>query len=124
MLKEALSVMIKQKSGSIINIASISAFKSCIGDSNYSASKSGVISLTRTAAREAGHFGVTVNAVLPGFHLTNIGSNASNDYIEAVKRESVLNVTTDIKELVGFILFLAEVKTVSGQIFNFDSRII
>jgi 3-oxoacyl-[acyl-carrier protein] reductase len=122
-IKEALREMIKQKNGSIINIASISAFKSYVGTAAYSASKSGVISLTRTAAREAGRFGITVNAVLPGFHFTNMGDNAGDAYIEEVKRKSVLNVTTDIKELASFILFLAGVKTVSGQIFNFDSRI-
>ncbi|MDR3256535.1 MAG: SDR family oxidoreductase [Endomicrobium sp.] len=124
MIKEALGVMIRQKRGSIINIASISALKSYVGAASYSASKSGVISLTRTAAREAGRFGVTVNAVFPGFHLTDIGSNAGNTFIETVKQECVLNVTTDIKELADFIILLAQVKTVSGQIFNFDSRII
>jgi 3-oxoacyl-[acyl-carrier protein] reductase len=123
MIKESLRSMIKQRSGSIINIASISAFKSYIGASVYSASKSGVISLTKTAAREAGRFGITINAVLPGFHFTNMGDNAGSIYIEEVKRKSVLNVTTDIKELADFIFFLAGVKTVSGQIFNFDSRI-
>ncbi|BAV59103.1 beta-ketoacyl-ACP reductase [Endomicrobiia bacterium] len=122
-IKEALRTMIKQRSGSIINIASISAFKSYVGAAGYSASKSGVISLTRTAAREAGRFGITVNAVLPGFHFTSMGDNAGDAYIEEVKRKSVLNATTDIKELADFILFLAGVKTVSGQIFNFDSRI-
>jgi 3-oxoacyl-[acyl-carrier protein] reductase len=123
-IKEALRAMIKQRSGSIINITSISAFKSYIGTAVYSASKSGVISLTKTAAREAGRFGITVNAVLPGFHFTNMGDNAGGAYIKEVKRKSVLNVTTDIKELVNFIFFLAGVKTVSGQIFNFDSRIV
>jgi 3-oxoacyl-[acyl-carrier protein] reductase len=122
-IKEALREMIKQRNGSIINIASISAFKSYVGAASYSASKSGVISLTRTAAREAGRFGITVNAILPGFHFTNMGDNAGDTYIKEVKRKSVLNVTTDIKELASFILFLAEIKTVSGQIFNFDSRI-
>jgi 3-oxoacyl-[acyl-carrier protein] reductase len=122
-IKEALRAMTKQGSGSIINIASISAFKSYIGAAVYSASKSGVISLTKTTAREAGRFGITINAVLPGFHFTNMGNNAGSVYTEEVKRKSVLNVTTDIKELTDFIFFLAEVKTVSGQIFNFDSRI-
>jgi 3-oxoacyl-[acyl-carrier protein] reductase len=124
MVKEALGTMVKQRNGSIINIASISALKSYAGAAGYSASKSGVISLTRTAAREAGRFGITVNAVLPGFHFTNMGDKSSEAYIKAVKQESVLNVTTDIKELADFILFLSQIKTVSGQIFNFDSRIV
>jgi 3-oxoacyl-[acyl-carrier protein] reductase len=124
MVKESLKQMIKQKEGSIINIASISAFKSYIGSANYSASKAGVIALTKTAAREGGHFRIRVNAVLPGFHFTGMGNNASEEYIETIKKESVLNTTTDIKELVEFIVFLSQVKTVSGQVFNFDSRLI
>jgi 3-oxoacyl-[acyl-carrier protein] reductase len=124
MVKESLKQMIKQKSGSIINIASISAFKSYIGNANYSASKAGIIALTKTAAREGGRFGIRVNSVLPGFHFTGIGSNASDEYVEAIKKESVLNTTTDIKELTEFIVFISQVKTVSGQVFNFDSRLI
>jgi 3-oxoacyl-[acyl-carrier protein] reductase len=124
MVREALKKMIKQKNGSIINIASISAFKSYIGSASYSASKAGVIALTKTAAMESGRFGITVNTVLPGFHLTNMGGNASKMYIDNIKKESVLNTTTDIKEFADFVVFLSQVKTVSGQIFNFDSRLI
>lgn len=124
MVKESLKQMIKQKSGSIINIASISAFKSYVGSASYSASKAGVVALTKTAAREGGRFGVTVNAVLPGFHLSGMGGNSSDEYIDIVKKESVLNTTTDIKELTSFIVFLSQVKTVSGQTFNFDSRLL
>ena len=124
MVKESLKQMIKQRSGSIINIASISAFKSYVGSASYSASKAGVIALTKTAAREGGRFGVTVNAILPGFHLSGMGVNSSDEYIDIVKKESVLNTTTDIKELTNFIVFLSQVKTVSGQTFNFDSRLL
>jgi 3-oxoacyl-[acyl-carrier protein] reductase len=124
MVKESLKQMIKQKDGAIINIASISAFKSYIGNANYSASKAGVITLTKTTAREGGRFGIRSNAVLPGFHFIGMGRNAGNEYIETIKKESVLNTTTDIKELVEFIVFLSQVKTVSGQVFNFDSRLI
>jgi 3-oxoacyl-[acyl-carrier protein] reductase len=124
MVKESLKQMIKQKDGSIINIASISAFKSYICSANYSASKAGVISLTKTAAREGGCFGIRLNTVLPGFHFTNMGGTASDEYINTIKKESVLNTTTDIKELAEFIVFLSQLKTVSGQVFNFDSRLI
>ncbi|MDR2818516.1 MAG: SDR family NAD(P)-dependent oxidoreductase [Endomicrobium sp.] len=124
MVKESLKQMIKQRSGSIINIASIAAFKSYVGSASYSASKAGVIALTKTAAREGGRFGITVNAVLPGFHLSGMGGNSSDEYIDIVKKESVLNTTTDIKEFTNFIVFLSQVKTVSGQTFNFDSRLL
>jgi 3-oxoacyl-[acyl-carrier protein] reductase len=124
MVKESLKQMIKQKDGTIINIASISALKSYVFNSNYSASKAGVIALTKTTAREGGRFGIRSNAVLPGFHFTGMGSNASEKYIDAIKKESVLNTTTNIKELTEFVVFLSQLKTVSGQVFNFDSRLI
>jgi len=124
MIKETLDVMSKQKEGSIINIASISAYKSYAGAASYSASKAAVIALTKTAAREGGRFGVCVNAVLPGFHLTSLGKSAGDKYIEERKQESILNTTTDMKELLDFVLFLSQAKTISGQVFNIDSRII
>ncbi|MCL1971896.1 MAG: SDR family oxidoreductase [Endomicrobia bacterium] len=123
-IKETLDIMLKQKSGSIINIASISAYKSYAGAASYSASKAAVIALTKTAAREAGRFGITVNAVLPGFHFTSLGQSAGDKYMEAIKQESVLNTTTDMKELLDFMLYLANTKTISGQVFNIDSRIV
>jgi 3-oxoacyl-[acyl-carrier protein] reductase len=123
-LKYALDFMAKRRRGTIINIASISAFKSYAGAASYSASKAAVIAVTKTAAREGGRFGVCVNAVLPGFHLTSLGASAGEKYIEERKRESVLNVTTDMNELLTFALWLAQTKTISGQVFNIDSRII
>jgi 3-oxoacyl-[acyl-carrier protein] reductase len=127
-VKEAIAAMMKKRSAdaarSIINISSISALKSYFGAANYSASKAGVISLTKTAAREAGRFGITVNAVLPGFHQTDMGSSAGKEYIEKVKQESALNRTTDINELAEFVFLLAGMRTVSGQVFNIDSRIL
>ena len=122
--KEVLKVMRKHKKGSIINIASISAFKAPLGDANYSASKAGLIAFTKSLSREGGRFGIRVNAVLPGFHFIGKGRNASNLYIDQVRKESVLNTTIDIKEFTDFIIFLSRLKTVSGQVFNFDSRLI
>jgi 3-oxoacyl-[acyl-carrier protein] reductase len=123
-LKYALEAMAKRKSGSIINAASISAYKSYAGAASYSASKAAIIALTKTAAREGGRFGICVNAVLPGFHNTSLGASAGDKYIEAIKQESVLNSTTQMKEFLDFALFLAKAKTISGQVFNIDSRII
>jgi 3-oxoacyl-[acyl-carrier protein] reductase len=122
--KEAAKIMMRQKAGSIINISSISSVKSPEGAANYSASKAALNSLTKTFARELGRFNITVNAVFPGFHKTAIGAAAAGNYIENVKCESVLNTTTDINELVNFVHFLAGLKSVSGQIFNVDSRLI
>src|SRR5262249_55967824 len=66
-LREAARVMSQEKRGAIVNIASIMAKKAGFGNANYSASKAGLVALTKGAARELGRFHITVNAVLPGF---------------------------------------------------------
>lgn len=116
--------LMKQRYGSIINIASISGVKGAFGSSNYAAAKGGLISLTKSSAMELGRFGVCVNAVLPGFHLTDMGKHATERYLQEVKDSSVLGLSTDMDELTEFIHLLSKAKTVSGQVFNWDSRII
>ncbi|MDR2191366.1 MAG: SDR family oxidoreductase [Endomicrobium sp.] len=123
-IKETLDAMAKQKDGIIINISSISAYKSYLGAASYSASKAALIALTKTAAREGGRFNARVNAVLPGFHNTRLGESAGDKYIAGIKAESVLNATTDLSDFLKFMIYLANTKTISGQIFNIDSRII
>jgi 3-oxoacyl-[acyl-carrier protein] reductase len=124
LIRECSKIMIKQKSGSIINIASIIAKRGQEGCSNYGASKAGLVSLTKTAAKELGRFGICVNAVFPGFHSTDMGKTAKGCYVEKTINESVLKRTTDINELADFLVLLAGMKSVSGQVFNIDSRII
>ena len=123
LIKESARAMAKN-GGAIINIGSISAFQGSCGAANYSASKGGIVSLTKAAARELGRFNIRVNAVLPGFHLTDLGQKAPEHIIEKMKTDNVLGITTDIEELCEFVLLLARSKTVSGQIFNWDARII
>jgi 3-oxoacyl-[acyl-carrier protein] reductase len=62
--------------------------------------------------------------VLPGFHLTDLGRASSKEYRERAVAESVLGTSTDVGELAEFVVFLSRTKTVSGQVFNWDSRII
>ncbi|MBN1621221.1 MAG: SDR family NAD(P)-dependent oxidoreductase [Endomicrobiales bacterium] len=124
LIKECSGVMARQKSGSIVNITSIVGARGVGGSSGYASAKAGLMGLTKSAARELGRFNICVNAVMPGFHLTDMGKEASDKYMELVKNESVLKRTTDIDELAKFIVFLSGMKTVSGQVFNWDSRII
>ncbi|MCK9583085.1 MAG: SDR family NAD(P)-dependent oxidoreductase, partial [Endomicrobiales bacterium] len=76
-LKYSAFEMVKQNSGSIINISSIIALNGAKGCANYAAAKAGLIALTKTAARELGENNITVNAVLPGFHLKGLGKDAT-----------------------------------------------
>ena len=64
--------MLKQRSGKIINISSVSGILGNVGQANYAASKAGVIGLTKTMARELGSRGITVNAIAPGFVYTEM----------------------------------------------------
>lgn len=124
LIREVARYMIKQKSGHIINIASIAGLRGNIGQANYSAAKAGLISLTKTAARELGKFNICVNAILPGFHLTDMGKAVSDEYYQQILNESVLGQTTRAEELAEFLVFLSRQKSVSGQVFNWDSRIL
>ena len=122
--RECGALMAKNGGGAIINIASIIGVRGAAGCANYAAAKAGLIALTKSAAIELGRFKVRVNAVLPGFHLTGMGKTAAKNYIERARAESVLGVTTDVAELAAFVVFLSQTITVSGQVFNWDSRVI
>ena len=88
-IKESAKLMAKN-GGSIINIGSISAYQGSFGAANYSASKGGLVSLTKAAARELGRFNISVNTVLPGFHLTDLGQKAPDHIKEKMRADNVL----------------------------------
>lgn len=121
--------MIRDKKGNIINISSISGVRGNIGQSNYSASKAAVLGLTKSLAKELGRYNICVNAILPGYHRTDLTIDSERKaklYSPAMiaKEESVLSNFSDLSEVSKFIVFLAKSKSISGQIFNLDSRII
>ncbi len=123
-LRETAKTMINDRQGSIINIGSILGVRGGAGDAGYSAAKSGLIALTKTAARELGKFNIRVNTVLPGCHQTPMLGANSPAILERARKESVLSLTTSADELAKFVVFLSQMETVSGQVFNWDSRII
>jgi len=123
-LREASRLMSKEKSGHIINIASIMAMKPGFGNANYSASKAGLIALTKAAARELGRFHITVNAVLPGFHETDMSAELSAEHKKKVIEEHAMGKSTRIEDLCRVVLELAQNPSVSGQVFNVDSRVV
>ncbi|MBI4396007.1 MAG: SDR family oxidoreductase, partial [Elusimicrobia bacterium] len=83
-----------------------------------------LIGLTKSAAKELGRFNVRVNAVLPGFHLTEMGSEVGDERVEGIRREHCLERLPNTEELAGFVVSLSKLASVSGQVFNFDSRIV
>ena len=81
-IRAALRQMIRQRSGRIINMASVVGVSGNAGQANYAASKAGVIGLTKTAAREVASRGITVNAIAPGFIETEMTDVLSEDVKE------------------------------------------
>jgi NAD(P)-dependent dehydrogenase (short-subunit alcohol dehydrogenase family) len=123
-LREAARVMKEQKAGAIINIASILAVRGGFGNANYAASKAGLIALTKTAARELGRFKICVNAVLPGFHATDMAAHLTEEQRAKVLSESVLGQSTAMPDLTRVILEVAQNSSISGQVINVDSRVL
>jgi 3-oxoacyl-[acyl-carrier protein] reductase len=123
-LRAAAELMARKKSGHILNIASMSANKGPAGAANYAASKAGVIAMSKSAARELGRFNVRVNVLLPGFHATALSQDYWEKKQDAIMAEHVLEKLGDLDELGRFAVFIAEQKSITGQTFNFDSRIV
>jgi 3-oxoacyl-[acyl-carrier protein] reductase len=123
-IREVSRVMMKQRRGHIISISSISGAQGREGQVNYSASKAGLLGLTRTAARELGRFNIKVNAVLPGYLPTDMGRAAPAAVLERITGENVLGRNSTAVEVAEFIYRLSLMENVSGQVFNLDSRIV
>jgi 3-oxoacyl-[acyl-carrier protein] reductase len=115
--------MMNQKSGHIINISSYAGIKGKKGLSAYSVSKAGLIGLTKSCAKELAGYNVMVNAVLPGYMITDMGMESSARGKDTALKESMLKEFTDPDNVAGFIAYLSETKGVTGQIFNLDSRV-
>jgi 3-oxoacyl-[acyl-carrier protein] reductase len=118
--KEAVKVMVKQKYGRIVNIASVVAFMGNPGQVNYSASKAGIVGLTKTVAREYASRGVTVNAVAPGF----ISTAMTDALAENVRREMLKSIPVGtfgaVDDVANAVTFLAspEAGYITGQVIH------
>jgi 3-oxoacyl-[acyl-carrier protein] reductase len=123
-IRAVSKIMMKQRSGHIISISSISGVQGRAGQATYAASKSALIGLTKAAAQELGRFNIRVNAVLPGYLLTDMGKALSEGTAAAVANNSTLGRTSDRREVSAFVHHLSLMQNVSGQVFNLDSRIL
>jgi 3-oxoacyl-[acyl-carrier protein] reductase len=123
-LQAAARFMAREKAGFILNVGSIVGVRGASGCANYAAAKAGLLGLTKSAARELGRFNVRVNAVLPGFHPTEMSESLPPAQKDRVAAAHVLGRCTDLADLCRLALTLAESPTISGQVFNADSRIL
>ncbi len=105
--RAAARPMMKARSGRIINIASVSGLMGNPGQVNYSASKAGVIGLTRTVSRELASRNITVNAVAPGFIATDMTAKLGEEVIEQIKKEVPLGRMGEPQDVADAVLFLA-----------------
>lgn len=117
-------IMIKQNKGKIINISSLKGQEGSAGQTNYSASKAGLIGFSKALAKELNQFNISVNTICPGFIITDMNRHQSIKKRIAAER-SLLSTDMNLQDLINFILFISSDKmlSVSGQVFNIDSRI-
>ena len=114
--------MMKQRCGRIINIASVSGVMGNMGQANYSASKAGVIGLTKAAARELAARNITVNAVAPGFIATEMTDKLSDAVKEEACKTIPLKEFGKVEDIAETVVFLASEKAryITGQVLCVD----
>ncbi|MBW4477861.1 MAG: 3-oxoacyl-[acyl-carrier-protein] reductase [Tolypothrix brevis GSE-NOS-MK-07-07A] len=118
-------IMLKQRSGRIINITSVAGQMGNPGQANYSAAKAGVMGFTKSVAKELASRGITVNAVAPGFIATDMTSKLSNT--EEILKFIPLNRYGQPEEVAGMVRFLAAdpaAAYITGQVFNVDGGMV
>ena len=118
MTKFAGNVMMRQRSGKIINLASVAGLYGNPGQINYSASKGAVIAMTKTAAKELGSRGVNVNAVAPGFIKTPMTDKLTEEQRNKMLEQIAMKRYGEVEEIAGVVSFLAsdDASYVTGQI--------
>lgn len=113
---------LKQRSGKIINLSSVSGIMGNPGQANYSASKAGVIGLTKSAARELASRGICVNAIAPGFIDTDMTASLPGAAREKLQENIPLKRIGEPKDIANMAVFLASGKSdyITGQVFAVD----
>lgn len=121
-IRVASKQMLKQRSGRIINISSVSGIIGNPGQANYSASKAGMIGLTKAAAKELSSRGITVNAVAPGFIETDMTDKLSDTIKENACKQIPLGKMGKPEDIAETVVFLASEKAsyITGQVICVD----
>ncbi len=114
--------MMGRRSGRIINMASINGIRTQAGQSNYAASKAGVIGLTKTNAMEMAGRGITINAIAPGFIQTDMTAKLPAEMIEKYKAGIPLQDLGSPRDVANAVAFLAsdEARYITGQVLGVD----
>jgi 3-oxoacyl-[acyl-carrier protein] reductase len=109
--------------GRIVNITSINGIRGKFGQANYSASKAGLIGLTKTLARELGPRGITVNAVAPGMVMTEMAKALPEEFLAKARQESVLPELAEPEDIANAVLFLLSdaARMITGEVLRVDA---
>ena len=124
--KAVAKVMMRQRSGKIVNMASVMGIMGNAGQANYSASKGGVIALTKTTAKELGSRGVTVNAVAPGFIQTVMTEEMPEDAKSNIAEQIPLKRLGTPEDVAEVVLFLSSNASsyITGQVIAVDGGMV
>ncbi|MDH4322290.1 MAG: 3-oxoacyl-[acyl-carrier-protein] reductase [Desulfobulbaceae bacterium] len=119
-IRAAYRPMMKQRGGRIINITSVIGFAGNAGQANYAAAKAGLMGLTKSAARELASRGVTVNAVAPGYIVTDMTDELSDEVKNKVLSEIPMGLLGAPEDIAGAVAYLAsdEARYVTGQVIH------
>src|SRR3954470_13348536 len=125
-LKAVTRPMLRAKSGRIIQISSVSGQAGQMGQANYSSAKAGLIGLTKAAARELASRGITVNAVAPGFVLTELTQDLNDDLKSPIIERTPLGRLGTPEEIAYAVAFLAseEAAYITGQVLAVDGGLV
>ncbi len=118
--QQAAKQMMKQKDGAIVNIASIVGLMGNFGQANYSASKAGMIGLTKTTAREVASRGIRVNAIAPGFIDTDMTRSLEEDIRKKLIEQIPLARLGEVKDIADCTAFLVsdQARYITGQVIS------
>lgn len=121
-IRFAVKTMMKQRSGRIISISSVSGVLGNAGQANYSASKAGIIGLTKSVAREVAKRHITVNAIAPGFIKTDMTDQLSDAVKENVTQSIPLGEFGTPEDIANAVVFLAseQASYITGQVLCVD----
>lgn len=125
-MKHAMRVMMKQKSGVIINISSVIGLMGNVGQTNYAASKAGVIAMMKSLAKEGGSFGIRANAIAPGFIQSRMTEGLPEEIKEEMLKAIPLKAFGTPEDVANLVKFLAsdDAKYITGQVINVDGGMV